>query len=127
MAIKKGGQAMRTKTRQILLKVDEAEYTQIRERMSECGIINMSRFIRVLATQGYIFHIHTESVHECSRLLGNISGNINQIAKRAITTGSIYASDIDEIKSAFSEIMTQFKDVLHELLRIYDAVDKRKK
>lgn len=118
---------MRTKTKQILFKVDQNEYEQIRERMNECGIINMSRFIRVITTQGYIYHINAESVTECSRLLSNISGNINQLSKRANATGNIYAADLDEIKSAFSEIMTQFKEVLQEFLQIYDVVDKHRK
>ena len=118
---------MRTKTKQILIKVAPEEYDQIQARMKECGSINMSGFIRVIATQGYIYHIDPKSLHECSRLLGNISNNINQIAKRANTTGSIYANDIEDIKEAFSEIMYQFKDVLQGFIKIYDVVERHRK
>ena len=115
---------MRNKTKQILFKVDEWEYGQIRKRMAQCGIINMNRYLRVLAVQGYIFHIDPKSINECSRLLGNISGNINQIAARANAAGSIYAADVESIKAKFLQIMFQFKDVLKELIRIFETATK---
>jgi hypothetical protein len=118
---------MRTKTKQILFKVDADEYALIRERMAKCGIINMSRFIRVLACQGYIFHINLASVNECAVLLGRISGSVNQIAKRVNGTGNFYPEDDTNIKSMFDEIMTQFKEVLHELVKIYEAADTLRK
>ena len=118
---------MRTKTRQILFKVDDEEYAVIRERMKECGIINMSRFLRVLATQGIIFHMDFETVRECSRLLRNISGNINQISKRVNIDGGIYTKDIDDIRAWFSEIMDKFKEVLNEFSKIHDTVNKHRK
>ncbi|GHU37956.1 hypothetical protein FACS1894105_11020 [Clostridia bacterium] len=87
----------------------------------------MSHFIRILACQGYIFHIDLSSVNECAALLGRISGSVNQIAKRVNVNGNFYAADATDIKSMFDEIMTQFKEVLRELLKIYEAADTLRK
>jgi hypothetical protein len=49
------------------------------------------------------------------RLLSNATNNINQIAKRANETGSIFAADLDELNGRYDVIWGQAKTILQKL------------
>ena len=59
--------------------------------------------------------VELDSVREMVRLLSNATNNINQIAHRANSTGSIYAADIDELSGRYEEIWGQIKTILRKL------------
>ena len=68
----------------------------IDRRMAQTGIKNRRAYLLKMAVDGRVIHVELESVREMVRLLSNATNNINQIAKRANETGSIYAADLDE-------------------------------
>jgi hypothetical protein len=45
----------------------------------------------------------------------DVSTNINQIAKRANTTGNIYAADLNELRGYYDEIWGRAKVILQKL------------
>ena len=45
-------------------------------------------------------------------LLGNISGNLNQIAKRVNTTNTIYKKDMEDIKELMDQIWQSQKSIV---------------
>ena len=46
---------------------------------------------------GYIIHLDMSDIQEMIRLLRICSNNLNQYARRANETGSIYAADVDDL------------------------------
>jgi hypothetical protein len=47
--------------------------------------------------------------------LFNATNNINQIARRANQTDSIYAADIADLQAQYTKLWTQAKEVLRRL------------
>ena len=89
---------------QLHFVVSEQELDQIRQRMEECGVTNLSAFLRKMALDGYIIHLDMTEVQELTRLLRICSNNLNQYAKRANEVGSVYAADVEDLHSRLDEI-----------------------
>ena len=89
---------------QLHFVVSEQELDQIRQRMEECGVTNLSAFLRKMALDGYIIHLDMTEVQELTRLLRICSNNLNQYAKRANEVGSVYAADVEDLHSRLNEI-----------------------
>ena len=105
----------RVRQHSVNFAVTEQERELIDKRMAEAGMKNRRAFLLKMVTEGKIVHIELDSVKEMVRLLSNATNNINQIAKRANTTGSIYAADLDEVRLRYEQIWTQAKAILREL------------
>lgn len=86
---------------QIHILISEQEMDKIRERMAQTGITNTSAFIRKMAIDGYVINLDLSEVRELTRLLRICSNNLNQYARKAHETGSIYAVDIADLQSAW--------------------------
>ena len=82
---------------QLHILISEQEMDKIRERMTQTGITNTSAFIRKMAIDGYVINLDLSEVRELTRLLRICSNNLNQYARKAHETGSIYAVDIADI------------------------------
>jgi transcriptional regulator of met regulon len=102
-------------------RVTEKEREMIRRRQKQTGIINTRAYLLKMAIDGRVIHIELDSVRDMNRLLENATNNINQIAKRANETGSVYAADIDEIKARQDEIWVQQKEILRRLNKVLDV------
>lgn len=89
---------------QLHFVVSEPELDRIRQRMEECGITNLSAFLRKMALDGYIIHLDMTELQELTRLLRICSNNLNQYAKRANEVGSVYAADVEDLHSRLDEI-----------------------
>ena len=100
--------------------VTEHERNMIDKRMKQSGITNRRAYLLKMAIDGRVIHIELDSVREMVRLLSNATNNINQIAKRANETGSIYAADIDEIRRQYDVLWGQSKTILQKLAEIND-------
>ena len=96
----------------------EEEAAAIRERMAKAGITDMGAYARRMMISGYHITLDLSDVREMAALLGHIGGNINQIAKRANETRSIYAADIEELKRHMDEIWGAARGILSELAKI---------
>ena len=89
---------------QLHFVVSEPELDRIRQRMEECGIANLSAFLRKMALDGYIIHLDMTELQELTRLLRICSNNLNQYAKRANEVGSVYAADVEDLHLRLEEI-----------------------
>jgi hypothetical protein len=49
------------------------------------------------------------------RLLSNATNNINQIARRVNGTGSIYATDLEDLRGQYDALWGQTKEILRRL------------
>ena len=103
---------------QIHILISEQEMDKIRERMAQTGITNTSAFIRKMAIDGYVINLDLSEVRELTRLLRICSNNLNQYAKRANETGSIYEADIKDLQERLETIWADMKEVLVRLASI---------
>ena len=72
------------------------EVERIHEKMDELGIRSMGAYLRKMALDGYCIRLDLQDVKALVSLLRICSNNLNQYAKRANETGSIYHADIED-------------------------------
>ena len=102
--MKKSGEK---KTVRMQLVISQKEADLIKERMAELGITNLSAYLRKMAVDGYIIHLDTGDIQEMVRLLRICSNNLNQYARRANETGSIYATDVEDLRERLDGLWDQ--------------------
>ena len=103
---------------QIHLRVSQEEYDLIKQKMVQCGCINMSAYLRKMAIDGLIVNLDMPEMKEILRLLRYNGNNINQIAKRLNVDENIYSSDIMDIKEKQAAILKLIGEVYLKLLKL---------
>ena len=94
------------------------EVQRIHEKMDELGIRSMGAYLRKMALDGYCINLDLQDVKALVSLLRRCSNNLNQYARRANETGSIYESDIRDLQERLEEIWDDMKEVLVRLSSI---------
>ena len=107
----KAGQNKKTVRVEFVMSEQDAEL--VKGRMAELGITNLSAFLRKMAVDGYIIHLDMGDIQEMVRLLRICSNNLNQYAKRANETGSVYAADVEDLRTRLDGLW----DGMDKLLR----------
>jgi hypothetical protein len=96
----------------------EGEAGMIRERMKVTGIRNVSAYLRKMAINGYAIRMDMKDIREMVSLLRRCSNNLNQYARRANETGSIYAADIEDIRTRIEQIWGAAENILSGFSKI---------
>ena len=96
-------------------KASETESDRIREKMKAAGINNQSAYIRTMALNGYVLKLDLPELHQAVRLLGSLSSNVNQIARRMNEHGSLYDTELDEIVDKQNQILDVMNHILSRL------------
>ena len=109
---------MRERNQEIHVLLLPEEMERIKQKMTELGIINRSAYVRKMALDGYCINLDLTDMKEMVSLLRRCSNNLNQYAKRANETGSIYAEDIWDLQTRQSEIWEIAKEMLARLATI---------
>ena len=94
----------RKRTVQIKFRVTEEERALIEQKMKLVPTRNMESYLRKMAIDGYIIQIDHSDIKAMTAEIQKIGVNVNQIARRANATGSVYKEDIEEIKGVLAEI-----------------------
>ena len=102
----------------IYVRVTKEEWDKIHERMVDAGMRNMSAFIRKMSLDGYLIKLDLTDVKEVLRLLHINSNNLNQYAKRANETGSVYIEDIKDIQKHQEKLWEYLREILERLSTI---------
>ena len=71
-----------------------------------------------MALNGFVIVMDLSDLKEILRLLQISGNNLNQYAKRANETGSIYREDIEELKNNQKEILQEMRKMLDKLTAI---------
>ena len=103
------------RNKQILFLVNKEEEKMIKEKMATTGITHLGAYLRKMAIDGYVIQMDLEDVKEVVRLLRISSNNLNQYAKKANETGSIYKEDLQELKDNQEELWKLMKVILSKL------------
>lgn len=107
----KAGQNKKTVRVEFVMSEQDAEL--VKGRMAELGITNLSAYLRKMAVDGYIIHLDMGDIQEMVRLLRICSNNLNQYAKRANETGSVYAAYVEDLRTRLDGLW----DGMDKLLR----------
>lgn len=106
------------RSKRIELRVTEDELMKIRDRMEEAGISILTAYLVRMAIHGYVIVMDLSDLKEILRLLQISGNNLNQYARKANETGSIYHEDIEELKNNQKEILQEMRKVLDKLTAI---------
>lgn len=98
--------------------MSESEFERMHEKMREVGMHSQSAYLRKMALDGYCVHLEIEKLREMTSLLRRCSNNLNQYAKKANETGSIYAEDIRDLQDRQEELWGMMKEILAALAAI---------
>ena len=112
-----GRGSTQTPKRDICIKVrlSESELGLVAEKMAAAGIRNREAYIRKMILDGYIVRLDLSDVRKLVQLLSNATSNLNQIAKRANETRSIYGSDIKDLQDNYEKLWVQAEAILRGL------------
>lgn len=106
------------RSKRIEVRVTAEELRQIHERMQETGISSLTAYMIRMAIHGYVIKMDLSDLKELLRLMQISGNNLNQYAKKANETGSIYHEDIEELRTAQKEILQELRKVLEKLTAI---------
>ncbi len=100
------------------VRVTEEERDLIHVKMAQLGTCNIEAYLRKMAIDGYVIDLDLTEVKELVRLLRITSNSLNQIAKRANTSGNLYKKDIDTLIESYDKLWTLAEDVMVSLCEI---------
>lgn len=105
---------MSNRTRQNELKIflSDDENFILEEKYKLSGMRSRSAFIRHLILYGYVYDVDYSDLREYNTLLSKIGNNLNQITKRANTTGHLYDEDMNEVKELMNQVWHTQKSML---------------
>ena len=95
--------------------VTEEEKNLIDQKMKLLPTQRYGKYLRKMAIDGYIIYTDTTDIKEMNQILGAISRNINQIAKRINCGGAVYQEDMEEIMERMDEIWKMQRELLLKL------------
>ena len=98
--------------------MSEQEAELVKGRMAELGITNLSAYLRKMAVDGYIIHLDMSDIQEMIRLLRICSNNLNQYARRANETGSVYSADVEDLRTRLDSLWDGMDKLLREFANI---------
>ena len=109
---------MKKREHRLFIRVTDEERNRILDKMYGMGIHSLSAYIRKMALDGYCLNLDLPQLRRMAYLLQNCSNNLNQYAKKANETGSIYHEDIEELRTNQKEILQEMRKVLDRLTAI---------
>ena len=100
------------KRKEIIFEPDE--WARIEADAAKLNL-NTSEYIRRMVLHGQIINIDVSDIIPLVNAMRTVSNNINQIARKANETHSIYAEDIENLKGGLNEICRLLNLYLSEL------------
>lgn len=98
--------------------LDDCELAELQRKMRLVGISNREAFIRKIISQGYMVYLDMKPIQEISSLVRNISGNINQVARRANECGNPSETDVLDLYSEVARLKPLIIEAHRETIRI---------
>ena len=102
----------------ILFRLTDDEFNDLCVNVKKSGLRSREAYLRKMALGGQIIRLDLSEIHETLRLLGTATNNINQLAKRANETRSIYETDIIALRKQVQASTVHVR----EILRVYQKV-----
>ena len=103
---------------QIHFRLTPSEAERLRTKMKEAGIQSQGAYLRKMALDGYCVRLDLQDVREMVSLLRRCSNNLNQYARRANETGSIYLADLNDLQERMQQLWQLAREILVRLSNI---------
>ena len=110
--------AMSRLNEELKIRISPEDKERIKLKMEDAGILNMSAYIRKMALDGICIRLDLQDIRQLTVMLGRCTNNLNQYARRANETGSIYAADIEDLQKRLDEIWELSRQSLAQLAAI---------
>ena len=94
-----------------LVYYSPAEWEVIQRKAAHCGM-RPGTYIRIMSVQGEVKFYDNENYKMLINAVRSVSNNINQIARVANSTGSVYAKDIEVLKDQLEVYSSAVEDGL---------------
>ena len=115
----KGGVCIsRKRSNRIVFYLDDAELALLNEKMALANFRNREAYLRKMSLDGYVVRKDYSDVRELVRLLRNATSNLNQVAKRANETRSIYASDITDLQDSYTRLQQSANQFMAKIVKV---------
>ena len=111
----------REKTTGFYFKMSPEEWVLVEQRMAQTNIRNKSAFIRKMCIDGHVINLDMTSLNEIGKLLRITANNVNQIARRVNSGGSVYREDVADVNNQLEIIRADFGKLLSSLGAITGA------
>ena len=108
----------RKRSVQLNFRVSEEELAAIEGKMEQLGILNREAYLRKMALDGYAVRLDLPELKELLSLLRRHSSNLNQLVRRANTTGRVYEADLADIAKRQEQLWESMREVLNRLASI---------
>ena len=109
---------MSKRTEELKIRISPEDKDRIKIKMEDAGILNMSAYIRKMSLDGICIKLDLVEIRQLIVMLQRCTNNLNQYAKRANETGSIYAADIEDLQNRLDEIWELSRQSLAHLAAI---------
>ena len=106
----------------IFFRASESERKLIAENMKRAKINNMGAYLWKIAIDGYVVNLDLTEVQELVKLPRSVSHNMNQIARRANETRSIYEADIKDLQARYDGLWGKADEILRSLTDLRSAM-----
>ena len=106
---------MSKRTEELKIRISPEDKERIKLKMEDAGILNMSAYVRKMALDGICIRLDLQDVRQLTVMLRRCSDNLNQYARRANKTGSIYEADIEDLQKRLDEIWELSRQTLASL------------
>lgn len=104
--------ANRTRKHKLTLYLSNDEKYILDNKVKVSGMNSTSAYLRNLIIYGYVYDVDYQYLRDYSTELSRIGNLLNQIAKRANTTGHIYPEDLKEVKELMEKIWHTHESML---------------
>ena len=105
----------RQRDHMVCFRMSEKEIRTVEKKMAQLSLRNREAYLRKMALDGYCIQLDIPEIRKMTSLLGRCSNNLNQYARRANQTGSIYREDILDLKKRLDLIYHVVEKILVRL------------
>ena len=105
----------RQRDHMVCFRMSEKEIRTVEKKMAQLDLRNREAYLRKMALDGYCVQIDIPEIRKMTSLLSRCSNNLNQYARKANQTGSIYQEDIQDLKIRLSQIYSVVEKILIRL------------
>ena len=102
----------------VVFYLNESEQALMTEKMAEANIQNREAYIRKMVLDGFVLRVDFADVKRMAWLLSNATNNLNQIAKRANETRSVYAADVRALRADYERLWDFARDLMKKLAKL---------
>lgn len=88
----------------VKVRLSDEEKSVLDQKITLAKSRSREAFLRELILFGFVYEADYSPLREYNTRLAKIERSINQIAKRVNTYGTLYAEDINDIKTRMAEI-----------------------